>query len=66
MGGLKGVAKSGLREKLLAVTVNRGRVFPSVNPGGVFSRFPAVSIAGRNDSLFPSFVPSFVPAVIVW
>lgn len=33
MGGLKGVAKSGLREKSLAVTVNRGRVFPSVNPG---------------------------------
>lgn len=33
MGGLKGVAKSGLREKSLAVTVNRGRVFPAVNPG---------------------------------
>lgn len=30
MGGLKGVAKSGLREKLLSVTVNRGRVFPAV------------------------------------
>lgn len=65
MGGLKGVAKGGLREKTLSVTVNRGRVFPAVNPGR-FSLFPAVSIAGRIDSLFSSFVPSFVPAVFVW
>lgn len=30
MGGLKGAAKRSLTEKLLSVTVNRGRVFPAV------------------------------------
>ena len=35
MGELKGVAKRSLPKKLLAVTVNRGCVFPAVNPGAV-------------------------------
>jgi hypothetical protein len=65
MGGLKGVAKRSLREKTLAVTVNRGWVFPAVNPGVVLP-FPCRFKRWKNTAYFPSFVPSFVPAVIVW
>lgn len=58
MGGLKGAAKRGLREKTLAVTVNRGCVFPSVKPGARLP-FPCRCNRWKNEELF-SFVRSFV------
>lgn len=62
MGGLKGVAKRSLPEKSLAVTVNRGRVFPSVNPGACspFS-LPFQSLEELRACFLRSFLRSFLP-----
>ena len=65
MGGLKGVAKRSLSEKLLAVTEKQGCASPSVKLGLVLP-FPCRFNRWKNTAYFPSFVPSFVPAFFIW